>query len=66
MKGKYIGDSDPLYCINGKTYSILGEDNDMYIVIDEIGYSYLYEKEDFVFGVNARGFVYGVAGSSTE
>ena len=26
----------------------------------------LYEKEDFVFGVNARGFVYGVAGSSTE
>ena len=47
MKGKYIGDSDPLYCINGKTYSILGEDNDMYIVIDEIGYSYLYEKEDF-------------------
>ena len=47
MKGKYIGESDPLYCINGKTYSILGEDNDMYIVVDEIGEGYLYEKEDF-------------------
>ena len=47
MKGKYIGESDPFYCINGKIYDILGEDNDMYIVVDEIGEGYLYEKEDF-------------------
>ncbi len=46
MKGKYIGESDPLYCINGKIYDILGEAHGMYKVIDETGEDYFYVKDD--------------------
>ena len=47
MKARYIGESfgvDSL--INGKIYRILGEDHDMYRVIDDSGEDYLYSKEN--------------------
>lgn len=47
MKARYIGESfgvDSL--INGKIYTILGEDHDMYRVIDDSGEDYLYSKEN--------------------
>ena len=46
MKARYIGESfgvDSL--INGKIYTILGEDHDMYRVIDDSGEDYLYSKK---------------------
>ena len=43
MKGVYIGESDELGLINGKTYEIVGEEEslDMYSVIDEKGEDYM-------------------------
>ena len=50
MKVRWIGESDPLFFIHGKTYEVLGEewDGTMYRIIDETGEDYLYPKdEDF-------------------
>ena len=54
MRGRYIGESDPLYCINGRDYEIIGSDPDFnaYAVVDEVGadhgIGYLYDKDAFV------------------
>jgi len=42
MKVKYIGKSDELYCINGKTYDKIGESNGMWKIVDESGEAYMY------------------------
>ncbi len=53
MRGRYTGESDPLYCINGRDYEITGIDPDFdcFGIIDEVGafygISYCYDKEDF-------------------
>jgi hypothetical protein len=49
MIGKFVGESNPLYCINGKEYLIVGEDEflNAYGVIDETGDSYEYDKDLF-------------------
>ena len=47
MKARYIGESFGVDSLtNGKIYTILGEDHDMYIVIDDSGEDYLYSKEN--------------------
>ena len=43
MKIKYIGVSDPVYMINGKTYEVLSVENGWY----EEGEDYLYPPELF-------------------
>lgn len=52
MKVEYVGESDPLELINGKTYEVVGEENiggqKYYRVIDETGEDYLYEPDLFV------------------
>lgn len=53
MKLRFIGQSDPLYCINGKIYD--GEIDEeakknginAYRVVDETGDDYLYNPNDF-------------------
>lgn len=54
MKVKYIGESDPLALINGKTYEVISIEKDWYRIVDEEGIyegeeipGYLYEKELF-------------------
>ncbi|WP_195890967.1 hypothetical protein [Fenollaria massiliensis] len=47
MKIKYIGVSDPVYMINGKTYEVLSVENGWYRIIDEEGEDYLYPPELF-------------------
>ena len=47
FKVRYIGESDPLYFLNGKVYQALGTEEDMYRVIDETGEDYLYDPECF-------------------
>ena len=52
MRARYIGESDPLECINGRDYEITGDHDDCYGVVDEVGacygFSYLYNKESFI------------------
>jgi len=52
LKGRYLGESDNLGCINGKIYDIVAihsmwEPGDVYAVIDETGEAYLYARELF-------------------
>lgn len=47
MKIKFIGVSDPVYMINGKTYDVISIENGWYRVIDEEGEDYLYPPELF-------------------
>lgn len=48
MKVKYIGESDPLYFINGKEYEVLGKEKELYRIVDETGEDYLYDiSKDF-------------------
>jgi len=42
MKVKFLGESDPLYFINGKVYNVIGEEKGMHRIIDETGEDYLY------------------------
>lgn len=49
LKGRFKGESNPLACIYGKEYLIIGEDKGLnaYGVIDETGEGYLYDKNLF-------------------
>ena len=48
MHIKYIGEkSNPLALLTGKIYKCLGEEYDMYRVIDETDEDYLYPKDEF-------------------
>ena len=51
MKVRYIGESDPLELINGKTYDVVStqemDGEQFYMVIDETGENYPYEPSDF-------------------
>ncbi len=49
MKGKFIGESNPLGCIFDKEYLIISEDKELecYNVIDETEEDYLYPKDLF-------------------
>lgn len=45
---KYIGESDPLSCINGEIYDCVDKDEDGNIyIVDETGEAYLYLIDDF-------------------
>lgn len=47
MKVKYVGNSDPIYFVNGKVYEVLGmEEEGLYRIIDETGEDYLYCIDD--------------------
>lgn len=47
MMVKYIGITNPVQLINGKTYECLGKEYEFYRVIDESEEDYLYLAEDF-------------------
>lgn len=47
MEAKYLGESDPLELINGKTYNVLSVEQEWYRIIDETGEDYLYPPEAF-------------------
>ena len=47
MKVKYIEETDPLYCENGKVYEVLSIENGYYRIIDATGEDYLYAPEEF-------------------
>lgn len=47
MKVRFIGETDPIYMINGKIYEILSIENGWYRIIDEEGEDYLYPPELF-------------------
>lgn len=47
MKVRFIGETDPIYMINGKIYEILSIEKGWYRIIDEEGEDYLYPPELF-------------------
>lgn len=47
MKVRFIGKSDPLGCINGKVYEMIGESHGYWKVVDESGEDYLYDPAVF-------------------
>jgi hypothetical protein len=52
LKGRYVGESDNLGCINGKIYDIVAiqswwKPKDKYAVIDETGEAYIYPVDQF-------------------
>ena len=47
MKVKLIGESDPVYMINGKVYDVISIEEGWYRIIDEEGEDYLYPPELF-------------------
>lgn len=47
MKVRYIGKGDPLYCLKGKVYEMIGESHGLWKVVDESGEDYLYSPELF-------------------
>ena len=47
MTVKFLGESDPLYFINGREYEVLGAENGLYRITDETGEDYLYSLEEF-------------------
>ena len=47
MKVKYLGESDPLELIKGKTYEVVSIEKDWYRIIDETGDDYLYPPQAF-------------------
>lgn len=48
MRIKYVGKTDSLELINGKTYNCISIEKDWYRVIDESGEDYLYPPDEFV------------------
>ena len=47
-KVRYLGESDPLTLLNGKTYEVIEEDEEGYYrIIDETGDDYLYDTDAF-------------------
>lgn len=47
MKVRFIGETDPIYMINGKIYEVLSIEKGWYRIIDEEGEDYLYPPELF-------------------
>lgn len=47
MKVRFIGETDPIYMINGKIYEVLSIEKGWYRIIDEEGEDYLYLPELF-------------------
>ena len=47
MKVKFIGESDPIYMINGKVYKVISIEKTWYRIVDEEGEDYLYPPELF-------------------
>lgn len=47
IKVKFIGESDPVYMINGKVYDVISIEMGWYRIIDEEGEDYLYPPELF-------------------
>lgn len=47
MTLRYTGPTDEVALINGKAYEAVGENSQMYLVIDETGGEYLYPKGFF-------------------
>ena len=47
MKVKFIGETDPVYMINGKVYDVISIEKTWYRIIDEEGEDYLYPPELF-------------------
>lgn len=48
MRVKYLGESDPLYLLNGKIYDVISvESEHWYRIVDETGEDYLYDMGDF-------------------
>lgn len=47
MKVKYLGESDPLYLMNGKVYEVQGIESGWYRIVDETGEDYLYAPDAF-------------------
>lgn len=47
MKVRFIGETDPIYMINGKIYEVLSIENGWYRIIDEEGEDYLYLPQLF-------------------
>lgn len=45
MKVRFIGETDPIYMINGKIYEVLSIENGWYRIIDEEREDYLYPPE---------------------
>ena len=48
IRVRYTGESDPLYFIHGKEYTVIGEEMGMYRIVDETGEDYLYDLDEFV------------------
>ena len=46
MKVKYIGDTD-VSLTNGKIYSVIAEEGNMYRIVDDTEEDYLFQKEEF-------------------
>lgn len=47
MKVKYIGKSDPLTLMNGKTYDVISVEQEWYRIVDETDEDYLYPPDGF-------------------
>ena len=47
IKVKFIGETDPIYMINGKIYDVISVEKTWYRIVDEEGEDYLYPPELF-------------------
>ena len=47
MKVKFIGETNPVYMINGKVYDVISIEETWYRIVDEEGEDYLYPPELF-------------------
>ncbi len=47
IKVKFIGETDPIYMINGKVYEVISIEKTWYRIVDEEGEDYLYPPELF-------------------
>lgn len=54
MKLRYLGPTDEIALVNGKEYIAVGENSQMYLVVDETGGEYLYPKELFAIVEDSR------------
>ena len=47
IKVKFIGETDPIYMVNGKNYDVISLEKTWYRIVDEEGEDYLYPPELF-------------------
>ena len=47
MKVKYLGESDPLALMHGKTYEVISIEQEWYRIVDETDEDYLYPPDAF-------------------